>query len=373
LFLHPFRHFSTEAEIHMDTHDDPHRSAPHLTLAEVAEMVGGRVEGDSSIPVSGIAPLDQANPEELGFLAQRRYLRFLPGSRALAVLVSESLAEGAKGVPGRVVVEDPHGALPRLLAHFHPQRPVEPGIHPTAVLGRGVVLGEEVTIGPYAVLEDGVTLGARVQVGSHAVLGCGSVVGEDSHLHPHVVLYPGTRVGSRVILHAGVRLGVDGFGYFTEEGRHRKIPQVGACVVGDDVEIGANTCIDRGSIGRTVVGAGTKLDNLIHLAHNVLVGRGVLMAAMVGVSGSTRVGDGAMLGGQAGIIGHAEIGTGARIGAQAGVIGDIAPGETVSGYPARNNREYLRAMGLTFKLPSAFRRLEELERRLMALEEGDEA
>lgn len=352
----------------MDRREEPPRDESSVTLREIAQMIDGRVEGDPSIRVIGVVPLDQANREELGFLAQRRYLRFLPETMAQAVLVSESLSGEVRDMPGRVVVQDPHGALPRLLAYFHPESPVEPGIHPTAVLGRGVVLGEEVTVGPYAVLEHGVALGDRVRIGSHAVLGAGSVVGEESVLHPHVVLYPGTRIGARVVLHAGTCLGVDGFGYSTVGGEHRKIPQVGVCVVEDGVEIGANTCIDRGSIGRTVVGAGTKLDNLVHLAHNVRVGQGVLIAAMVGIAGSTRVGDGAMFGGQAGIIGHAEIGAGARVGAQAGVIGDIAPGETVSGYPARNNREYLRAMGLAFRLPEAFRRLQELERRIQGLE-----
>ena len=353
----------------MDSEEGPLEGDPRVTLREVARMIDGRVEGDPSIRVSGVAPLDQARPEELGFLAQRRYLRYLSETLAKAVLVSESLSQEVRDIPGRVVVRDAHGALPRLLAHFHPETPVEPGIHPTAVLGRGVVLGEEISVGPYAVLEHGVVLGNRVKIGSHAVLGAGSVVGEESVLHPHVVLYPGTQIGARVVLHAGACLGVDGFGYATVAGKHRKIPQVGVCVVEDEVEIGSNTCIDRGSIGRTVVGAGTKLDNLIHLAHNVRLGEGVLMAAMVGIAGSTRVGDGVMLGGQVGIIGHAEIGAGAKIGAQAGVIGDIAPGETVSGYPARNNREYLRAMGLAFRLPEAFRRIQDLERRIKDLED----
>jgi UDP-3-O-[3-hydroxymyristoyl] glucosamine N-acyltransferase len=352
----------------MDRRDEAHPGQGAPTLEELAAMVGGRVEGDLSLRVRGVAPIDQAGPEELGFLAQRRYLRLLPQTLARAVLVSEDLAGEVTAFPGRLVVKDPHGALPRLLAHFHPGRAPEPGIHPTAVIGRGVDLGEDVTVGPYAVLEEGVVVGSRVRVGAHAVLGADSVVGDDSVLHPHVVLYPGTRVGARVILHAGVKLGVDGFGYVPGKEGHRKVPQVGGCVVEDDVEIGANTCVDRGSIGRTVVGEGSKLDNLVHLAHNVRLGRGVLMAAMAGISGSTRIGDGAMIGGQAGIIGHAEIGAGARIGAQSGVIGDIAPGETVSGYPARNNREYLRAMGLAFRLPEVVRRLEELEGRIQNLQ-----
>lgn len=343
-----------------------------LTVEEVGVLIGGRVEGDPDLRIQGIAPIDQAREGELGFLAQRRYLKYLPQSTAKAVLVSESLAPQAEGFTSRVVVKDPHGALPGLLARLYPPSLPEPGIHPTAVLGKGVTLGEAVSIGPYAVLQEGVVLGDRVRIGAHSVLGEMASVGLDTVLHPHVILYPNTRVGSRVVIHAGVCLGVDGYGYVPVDGKPVKVPQVGACIVEDDVEIGSNTCIDRGSIGRTVVGEGTKLDNLVHLAHNVQVGRGVLITAMVGIAGSARVGDGAMFGGQAGIAGHVDIGEGARIGAQAGVIGDIPPGETVSGFPARNKREYLRAMGMAFKLPETLRRLENLEVRLSALEDPAE-
>jgi UDP-3-O-[3-hydroxymyristoyl] glucosamine N-acyltransferase len=342
-----------------------------LTVGEVAEIVGGRMEGDGSLEVHGIAPLEQATESELGFLTQRRYLRYLPESRARAVLVSEALAQEVAEIPGRVIVEEPHGALPPLLAYFYPSEPPVPDIHPTAVLGSGVTLGEKISVGPYAVLEAGASVGNRVRVGAHAVVGAGSVVGDDSVLHPHVVLYPGTRLGARVIVHSGARLGVDGFGFVPGAEGHQKVPQVGACVVEDDVEIGANTCIDRGSIGRTVVGRGTKLDNLIHLAHNVQVGEEVLMAAMVGIAGSTRIGKGAMFGGQAGLIGHLEIGAGAKIAAQAGISSDVPPGETMFGYPARNNREYLRAMGQLFKLPKTLRRLDDLEDRLQTLEDRE--
>ena len=344
-----------------------------LSVVEIAGLVGGRIEGEGEIFVSGIAPLDQASPEELGFFAQRKYLKHLPGTRARAILVSEALAAEATEIPCRIVVKEAHLALPTLLAVLHPEPPAAPGIHPTAVFGKGVELGEGSSIGPYAVMGEGVRVGEGVRIGAHVVVGDGCVIGSGSVLHPHVVLYPGTRLGARVVLHAGVKLGVDGFGFVPVDGEHRKVPQVGSCVVEDDVEIGANSCVDRGSIGRTVIGKGTKLDNLVHLAHNVQVGEGVLMAAMVGVSGSTRVGNGAMFGGQAGIVGHIEIGEGARIGAQAGVIGDVPPGETVSGYPARNNREYLRAMGMAFKLPDTLRRIGEVEARIAALEaEGDE-
>ena len=345
------------------------RSTRFLTAGEVAEMVGGRIEGDASVRIGGIAPLNEAVEPELGFLAHRGYLRHLPTTGAPALLVSEALAGEARDHPSRVVVEDPHRVLPDLLDHFYPAPLPRPGIHPTAVLGKGVELGEGITISPYAVVEEGTVLGDRVRIGAHCVIGAGCLVGSDSVLHPHVVLYSGTVLGARVILHSGVRLGVDGFGYAPADGGIRKVPQVGACVVGDDVEMGANTCIDRGSIGRTTVGRFTKLDNLVHLAHNVHVGRGVMMAAQTGVAGSARIGDGVLIGGQVGIAGHVEIGDGARVGGQGGVIGDLPPGITVSGYPARNHREHLRAMGLAFKLPETIRRLKEVEERLASLEE----
>lgn len=345
------------------------QTGPALTLQEVAERVGGRVEGDPEVRVEGIAPLSQAEENELGFLAQRRYLKHLEDSRAGALLVSADLAEAAQEGPPRVVVENGHAALPPLLEVFYPVSAPEPGVHPTAVLGRGVTLGEDATVGPYAVVEANSVIGDRVRIGPHAVVGAGCTIGDDSVLHPHVVLYPGTILGRRVTLHAGARLGVDGFGYVPTPNGHRKVPQVGACVIRDDVEIGANTTIDRGSIGRTVVGKGTKIDNLVHLAHNVEVGEHVFMAAMVGISGSSSVGDGAMLGGQAGAVGHIHIGRDARVGAQSGIIGDIPAGETVSGYPARNNREYLRAMGMAFKLPDTLQKIRDLEKRVQALEE----
>jgi len=341
-----------------------------LTTAQVADLVDGRLEGPGDLRIRSVSPVDQAGPDELAFLARRKYLRHLPGTRARAILVSEELADAVGTVPVRIVVKDAHAALARLLPELYPAPPPRPGIHPTAVLGRGVRLGADVSVGPYAVLEEDVVVEDGVRIGAHVVVGQGARIGEGSVLHPHVVLYPGTVLGRRVVLHAGVRLGVDGFGYALVDGKHRKVPQVGGCEIGDDVEIGANTCIDRGSIGRTVVGEGTKIDNLVHLAHNVQVGSGVLMAAMVGIAGSTRVGDGAMFGGQAGLVGHIEIGEGARIGAQAGVIGDVPAGAAISGYPARDNREYLRAMGLAFRLPETMKRLEELERRVQTLEGG---
>jgi UDP-3-O-[3-hydroxymyristoyl] glucosamine N-acyltransferase len=346
---------------------------PRPTLGEVAALVGGRVLGDPSPQVGDLVPLEQAGPDELGFLADRRYLKQLPDPGAVRLLVSESLvALLPEGEWSGVAVREPHQALAVLVSHLHPVFETPPGIHPTAVLGRRVRLGAGVHIGPYVVLEDGAEVGDRCVLGPHVVVGRDARVGAGSILHPHVVLYPGTVLGERVILHSGARVGVDGFGYVFRDGAHHKVPQVGACVVEDDVEVGANVCIDRGSIGRTVIGAGSKLDNLVHVGHNVRIGPGVLLVAQVGIAGSSRVGAGAVLGGQAGVSGHLDIGAGARLGAQAGVIGDVAPGETVSGYPARPHREYLQAMAALFRLPGSQRatdqRVRALEARLEALE-----
>lgn len=344
-----------------------------LSAGQAAELLGGRVEGDPSIQLRGIAPLNQARSDELGFLTARRYLRDLDGTEAGALLVSESLAEAAATHPSRIVVEDARQALPVLLSHFFPEEIPEPGIHPTAVLGKGVELGEGITIGPYAVIGDRASLSDGVFIGSHTVVGADCAVGERSVLHPHVVLYPKAVLGARVVLHAGVRIGADGFGYLASPTGVQKIPQVGGCEIGDDVEIGANSTVDRGSIGRTEIGRFTKIDNLVQVAHNCLVGEGVIMVAQVGVGGSSVVGDGVLIGGQAGLSGHLEVGAGAKIAAQTGVIKSVPAGKTVTGFPARENREFLRATGNLYRLPAALKRLKELEDRLESLEDSGQA
>jgi UDP-3-O-[3-hydroxymyristoyl] glucosamine N-acyltransferase len=260
----------------------------------------------------------------------------------------------------RIEVATPHEAMLRVLPALYPEPLRAAGIHPTAVVGRGVRLGADVTIGPYAVLEDGATIGDRGWIGAHCHVGAGVSVGEDARLVSHVVLYAGTIVGRRVVVHAGARLGSDGFGYVYADGQHKKIPHVGRCVIGDDVEIGANTTIDRGSVDDTVVGAGTKIDNLVHLGHNVRVGRLCLIMAQVGVAGSATIEDGVVLAGQAGVGGHLTIGRGARIGGQGGVVGNVPPGVDYSGYPARPHKETMRAQAALHRLTGRMRELERL-------------
>jgi UDP-3-O-[3-hydroxymyristoyl] glucosamine N-acyltransferase len=331
-----------------------------LTADAIALAVGGTLVGDSSASVIGIAPLDRARVDQLSFLASAKYASAFASSEAGVVLVSPELAETPGGARARIVVARPHDALLSLIPRFHQPPARTPGIHPTAVIGKGVRVGAEVEIGPYAVVGDGVSLGDRSVVGPHCVLQQGVSIGADCHLVASVVVYSRTTVGNRVSLHAGVRLGSDGFGYVHRDGRHEKIPHVGRCVVGDDVEIGANTTIDRGSIDDTVIGAGTKIDNLVHIAHNCRIGRLCLIMAQVGIAGSVHVEDGCIIAGQVGIAGHRTIGRGATLAAQAGAFGDIPPGETWSGYPARPHKEALRAQAASFKLPALLRRIERL-------------
>jgi UDP-3-O-[3-hydroxymyristoyl] glucosamine N-acyltransferase len=261
-------------------------------------------------------------------------------------------------------VADAHLALAEILTLLYPAAARKPGIAPTAVLGPGVELGAEVAIGAHAVVGGGAKLGRGVRVGAQSVIGEGSEIGDGTELMAQVSLYPNTVVGARCIIHSGARIGVDGFGYAFDGKSHRKIPQVGRCVIEDDVEIGANTCIDRGSVGETRVGAGTKIDNLVHIAHNVRIGRNCIIVAQVGIAGSTVIGDGVALAGQVGIIGHLTIGDGAKVAAQSGVSHDIPAGETWFGYPARSLTQVMRASAAFLKLPELIRKVQRIEQHL---------
>jgi UDP-3-O-[3-hydroxymyristoyl] glucosamine N-acyltransferase len=333
-----------------------------LTAEAIAAAVGGTIEGDPTTTVTGVAPLDRAEAHHLTFLASVRYAALLthrsPG--AGVVLVTPALAQSAEHCRARILVEDPHAAMLSLLGTLYPAEVHVSGIHPTVVIGRGAQVGADVSLGAFVVLGDGARVGAGSRLDAHVVVGAGATVGAGCVLYPGVTVYSGSTIGDRVRIHAGARIGSDGFGYVYRDGVHDKIPHVGRCVIESDVEIGANTTIDRGSIDDTVVGAGTKIDNLVHVAHNVRIGRLCLLMAQVGVAGSVRIEDGCILAGQAGVSGHHTIGRGARLAAQAGVFGDVPAGETWSGYPARPHREALRAQAAMFRLPAIIRGLERL-------------
>lgn len=332
-----------------------------MKASEIAALVKGTLEGDTDPEIMGVSPLDRAGSSELSFLASARYLPYLQGTSAGAVLLTATHADepGYAGV--RIVVRDVHKALALLLPRLYPEPEPEPGIHPTAVVADDVVLAADVGIGPFAVVGRGARLGAGVQVGAHTVVGEGCELEAGVVLHPQVMLYPGVRIGARSIVHSGTRIGVDGFGYVFTEGMHHKVPQVGGCIIGADVEIGANVTIDRGSVGHTEIGDNVKIDNMVHIGHNVRVGARSLLVAQVGIAGSTVIGSGVTLGGQAGVAGHLTIGDGATVAAQAGVFGDLPGGAVYSGYPARPHKESMRAQAGLFRLPRLLKRIQALE------------
>ncbi len=338
---------------------------PPFTAADIAGIVGGAVHGDSGVVVTGVAPLDRANGNQLSFLAGERYLSWFTNTKAGVVITTPALSERKTTASALVVVEKPMDAMVRLLSYFHQEDQRPAGIHPSAVIASSAVLGEDVTIGPYAVIEEGVVIGNGSWIGAHSVVGANSTLGNSVRIHPGVTVYPRVEIGNRVILHAGARVGREGFGFVPTPDGVRRIPHVGRCVLSDDVEVGANSCVDRGSVDDTVIGAGTKIDSLVQVGHNVRIGRLCFIASQAGLAGSTRIGDGVQLGGQSGISGHVELGDGVSIAAQAGVISDIPAGETWSGYPARPHREQLRAH-------AALRRLTQVIRPLETLLKGEE-
>jgi UDP-3-O-[3-hydroxymyristoyl] glucosamine N-acyltransferase len=340
---------------------------PSYTLEQVAGVIGARLSGDGSLVVTGLAPLAEARPGQLSFFSQSRYRGQARASAATALIVPQDYpaADDRAGLR----VDDPYAAYALAAELFQDAEPPASGVHPSASLGRGATLGEDVSVGAHAVLAEGVSLGDGVRVGAGCYLGRDVRVGAGTRLSPRVTLLAGTRVGERCIVQSGTVVGSDGFGYAPTPAGPRRIPQLGGVHIEDEVEIGANCTIDRGSLADTRIGRGTKLDNLVHVAHNVDVGEHVLLVAQVGISGSTRIGDRAVLAGQVGVVGHIEVGAGARVGAQSGVTKPVPAGEEWFGYPARERRRAFRQQALLAKLPEFAARLHDVEARLAALEE----
>jgi UDP-3-O-[3-hydroxymyristoyl] glucosamine N-acyltransferase len=337
------------------------------TVSELAALCGAVLEGDGARVVTGPAGLSEATSDEISFLANPRYARDLEATSAAAVLVHPGLETSRRDL-ALLRCADPSRAFTHVIRAFRTeQRRPDPGVHPRASVDPSARVGRNVSIAPLAFVGPGAVLGDRVVLHPGACVGARAKVGEDSELHPNAVLYEGVVVGARCILHAGAVIGSDGFGFEPTAEGWEKIPQCGTVVIEDDVEIGANTTIDRARFGETRIGAGAKLDNLVHLAHNVQVGAGALLVAQVGVAGSSRIGRRAVLGGQVGVIGHLRIGDGVRIAAQSGIMRDAEPGEELLGSPARGRARQLRNKAALERLPdlvSSVRALEErLERR----------
>ena len=333
-------------------------------LADLAELVGGRVEGDPDHTVEAVRTLEAAGPRDLSFLNHPRYREQALASQAGALLVAGNLASEDFGKP-LLIVEDTAYALSVLLNRLHAPEAPEPGVHPTAVIEPGCEVDPSAHVGPYAVIGSGTRIGASATVHSHVVIGKQCEVGEGAVLHPHAVLYDRTAVGPGAIVHAGAVLGADGFGYATHRGVHHKVPQVGRVVVEKDVEVGANSTIDRATLGETRIGEGTKIDNLVQVGHNVQTGRHCILCGQAGIAGSTQLGNYVVLAGQAGVSGHIKLGDGAQVAAKSAALTSVEPGTQVAGIPAVELRKWRRQSVM-------IARLEEMSRRIRALEKGSE-
>jgi UDP-3-O-[3-hydroxymyristoyl] glucosamine N-acyltransferase len=340
---------------------------PGWSLGELARLVGGRVEGDPERRIVRVAPLEEAGPDDLSFLTNPRYRPQLATSRAGAILVAPGVAAGGRDA---LVAAEPYAALAVILGHMNPAGRPPAGISPDARVAPDAVVGADVSIAPFAVVESGTRLADRVSVGAGVVIGEGSSVGPDTVLMARAVLYPRTEVGARCLVHAGVVLGGDGFGFATSSGTHRKVPQVGRVVVEDDVEIGANTTVDRGTLGETRIGRGTKIDNLVMIAHGATIGPHGLLAAQAGVSGSTRIGSHVTMAGQSGAAGHLTLGDHVVVAAKTAVFADVPTGSFVAGVPAIDHRAWKRSVALVKMLPELRERIRALEARLAVLEAG---
>lgn len=335
------------------------------TLAELARLVGGEVVGESQTVIHGLAPLEQAQPGDLTFVTAPKYADRLASSRASAVLVDLSLPVDRPAIR----VQEPAVGLATLLERFFPPRHPRWHVDPRAVLDPEVVLGEQVHIGPYAVIGPGTRLGNRVVVYPGTYIGERCDIGDDCVIYANVSIYPQVILGRGVIVHSGAVLGADGFGFHPlPDGAYRKIPQAGRVVIGDEVEIGANTCIDRATVGDTVIEKGTKLDNLVQVGHNTIVEAYSVLAGQVGLSGSVRVGRGVRMAGQVGVADHVTIGEGATIAAQSGVPSDVEPGAVMFGYPAAPITTFKRMHLYSMRLGELFRHVKQLQRRLELLE-----
>ncbi len=350
-------------------------SGARKTLSELADHVGGRVIGDPKLEIARVAAIDEAGPEEITFLAHPRYRSHLARSRAGAVIVGPGVVGQEPSTTARNLLEvaRPYVAFAKILQLFSPAPRYDGQISPLASIDPTAVLEEKVTVFPYVYVRKGV----RVKKGSvlypGVYLGEGVEVGMNCILHPQVTVREGCSLGDRVVLHAGVVIGSDGFGY-AGEGRERlKIPQVGIVVVEDDVEIGANTTVDRATLGRTVIGRGSKIDNLVQIAHNVVIGEDSIIAAQAGIAGSTRIGKGVTLAGQVGVVNHIEIGDNAMIGPQSGVPRSVPAGALLSGgIGAAPHQEWLKVMTLLPQLPKLWATVRRLEKKVAELSRGAE-
>jgi UDP-3-O-[3-hydroxymyristoyl] glucosamine N-acyltransferase len=335
------------------------------TLKEIARLVGGEVVGSGDIVITGVSGIKEAHEGDITFLSNPKYYSLLDKTHASAVVTSLEVSSSKP----LIRTENPSLSFTKIISVMSPVETRHPkGIHPTAILGKGVSLGKGVAIGPYAVLEEGVSVGENSIIYSGCFVGHSTKVGSDCLVYSNVSIREDTSIGDRVIIHSGTVVGSDGFGYISIKGKHHKVPQVGTVEIGDDVEIGSNVSIDRARFEKTVIGSGTKIDNLVQIAHNVIIGEDSLIVAQVGISGSTVIGKGVTLAGQAGVVGHITIGDGAIVGGKAGVTKSVPPNTFVSGFPARKHETVMKANACMHNLPRLYDEVASLKKKIEELE-----
>ena len=332
-----------------------------FTVAQIAKFLDGEVFGDAGAKLAGFAPADSAKPGDLTFAENENYFSRAEQSAATAIIADKKFSSSKI----LIQVSNARIAFAKVLGIFFPEQKFEAGIHPTAVVAASAKIDSSAHVGPHCVI------GERVQVGAQTVLQGGNFIGDDSkiggdaNLFPNVTIYPRGQIGNRVRIHANSVIGADGFGYVQDNGIHRKIPQIRNVVIGDDVEIGAGVTIDRGALGSTVIGKGTKIDNLVQIAHNVEIGEHCILVGQAGIAGSSKLGNYVVLAGQVGIAGHLKIGNQVTVAAQSGVMNDIADGEKWFGYPAQPSGEIRRQIIAQRQLPELLKRVAELEKKVL--------
>ena len=336
-----------------------------FTARQIAEMIDGRVEGNENAAVNSFAKIEEGREGAVSFLSNPKYTRYLYDTRSTIVLVNEDL-ELERPVGATLIrVKNAYEAVARLLQLYDSMKPRKTGIDPLASVSPSATIGKDVYIGAFACIGDGVVIGDGCQVYPHVVIGDGVKLGESCLLYPHVTIYQGCRLGNHVTIHAGSVIGADGFGFAPNTEGYNKIPQIGIVVIEDNVEIGANTCVDRSTMGQTVIHKGVKLDNLIQVAHNCEIGENTVMSAQVGMAGSTKIGAWCMVGGQAGFAGHIHVTDKTFVGAQCGVISDTkGNGEELIGSPAMNPREFFKAVAYWKRMGDMSKELRELKKKV---------
>ena len=338
-----------------------------FSLREIADLVDGELIGDPDVVITGISGIKEANAGDITFLANSKYSSLMKTTKASAIITSKESFESSKPL---IKTVNPSIAFTKVVSLVAPSAVKYPdSIHPTALISKGASLGKNVSVGAHTVIEDGVVIGDNTIIYSGCYIGFCTKTGKECLIYPHVSIRERIEIGDRVIIHSGAVIGSDGFGFAMVRGVQKKIPQIGTVSIEDDVEIGANVTIDRARFDKTVIGKGTKLDNLVQIAHNVVIGENCIIVAQAGVSGSTILGKGVILAGQAGLVGHIRVGDKAIVAAQAGVTKSIPANTKVSGYPAKPHADAKRVNACLQKLPEVYKKIKELENKVKDLEE----